>query len=644
MLDAPSAFAWPFGSIVFNYADGSKDTNRFNPVAGWTGSPAMFDHAILSATDNNGITFLASFPTTGGSDEAPYIYEDASSGVDSTRRFCDASAYIVYQIPVPTTLAHATLGVTVGNDFVVSVASSFANDPGNSPYRTNGWTILANSESIYGVEEKDLANLKEYDFDVSPELADQTGYIYVLFTDATPNDGWGPYITQIRLFTGGTPTYFTQRIDPVANTAGAKIYAMFDVGTTNETPYLFNNNGSGPSNRGHRYADGSGTITYKFTLPTNTTNAKLTMDLANNFTVALRGPSDPVVTYASFTPFTTGESNYIVNISSGTGNDNGNRFMDGNNYVVYQFTLPAGTSNALATLDIGNGYLVQVRSGTDGDWTTELTNYSSVPVGDPNYPQFSSPSFQNVNLAPYLTNNPAEIVQIRIGDTTPSDGWGGYLISVAIVNHLENGFNTVLNSQTMFGVDEHNELNKGLYTVDLSSVLSNNPTKVVYMQLGDASPSDGWGGGIFWMAAYTGDIDIQSDRRVFTGLENTPDGQPALTYGGIAVIDRRYALDPSKTLSSITLPTQPTDSSTTNSLVYLLAATVNAPPTLALAPQSANTALLSWPLDASDYGLQSTMTLAPAQWAPVATSSTVVGGEITVTQSMAGTRFYRLAK
>src|ERR1035441_7422613 len=73
----------------------------------------------------------------------------------------------------------------------------------------------------------------------------------------------------------------------------------------------------------------------KFSLPTNTTNAKLTMDLENNFTVGLRGPADPVITYASFTPYTAGESNYIVDISCCTGNSGGNRFMDGNNYVVY---------------------------------------------------------------------------------------------------------------------------------------------------------------------------------------------------------------------------------------------------------------------------------------------------------------------
>jgi len=73
LLDAPNDFAWPFGSIVFNYADGSKDTNRFGPVAGWTNSPNAYDHAILAATDNSEVTTIASFPTDWSSDEASYL-------------------------------------------------------------------------------------------------------------------------------------------------------------------------------------------------------------------------------------------------------------------------------------------------------------------------------------------------------------------------------------------------------------------------------------------------------------------------------------------------------------------------------------------------------------------------------------------
>jgi len=165
------------------------------------------------------------------------------------------------------------------------------------------------------------------------------------------------------------------------------------------------------------------------------------------------------------------------------------------------------------------------------------------------------------------------------------------------------------------------------------------------VKLTDGSTADGWGPGIYWMAAYSGDIDIQSDRRVFNGLKNTPTAEPSLNYGGLDFLHRRYRLNPSKTLSSIVLPAKPTDSSTTNSIVYLLAATLNAPPpTLGILLQPDNTVRLSWTTNAPDYALQSTANLVPPQWMPVTAGSVVVGDQITVTQSLAGTRFYRLAK
>jgi len=640
LLAAPNTFGWPFGSIVFNYADGSHDTNLFKPVAGWLNSPTLYDHSIFSDVDNSAVTTIASFPTDWSDTEAAFIYVDSGTGNAGPWRFVDGNLYVVYRIPIPTSTTQGTLGITVGNDFVISVATSFTpdNDPANFEFRTNGWTTLANSSTIYGHSEHNQANLKEYTFDASALLAEGTGELYILLTDATPNDGWGPYIQQIRLYTG-TPVYFSQRLDPVVNTSGATVYAMFDVGTTNETPYLYDNNGSGPSNRGHRYADGGGTITYKFAFPTNTTDAKLTMDLANNFLVSMHGSTDPVVTdpvvtYASFTPTTDSETNFLFDTDSSNAAP-GHRFMDGNSYVIYQFTLPVEATNAIAHMKLGNGYLVQMRAGDAGDWTMELSNYLH-----------TAEAYVDVDVSKYLSQSTSNTFQVWIGDTTPEDGWGGNLFAMSVINHKEElGFQPVLNCQEIFGFDDHNEYTKGYYTIDLSSVLTNNPTKEVFVQIGDASTSDGWGGGIFWMAAYSGNIDIRSDRRVFDGLKNTPSGEPTLNYGGLDFLDRQYTLNPSKTLSSIVLPAQPAGASTTSSMVYLLAASLSAPPpTLGIQLQTDSKVRLSWTTNAPDYSLQSTTNLLSPQWTPMTDGSAVVEDQITVTQPVAGTRFYRLAK
>ena len=416
LLAAPQDFVNPFTALEFHYTDGSKDTNRFGPVAGWFGSPTAYDHAILSFTDNSQVSNIVSFPTDFSANEAPYLYQQNGSAQSGTARFCDARAYALYQIPIPTGLAHATLGVTVGNDFVISLATDY-NDPDAST--TNGYTVLANSETLYGFEEKALANLKEYDFDVSSDLAAGSGSLYVLFTDATPLDGWGPYIEQIRLFTG-TPRVFSQRLDPPVNTSAATVYAMFDTGTDAETPFLYDNSASGPSNRGHRFADGSQSLTYKFDFPTNTTNAKVTINMANNFVVSLRGVN-PQIQYASLVTGTSDETNYLVNADGSS--LNGYRYADGNNYMVYQFQLPNNVTDAVALIQVGNEFVIQVAAGTNGDFQTE---YDWVAQSGQQTHDLSNLNYYDVDLANYLTNNPSKIIQIRFSDGVPSDGWGPY--------------------------------------------------------------------------------------------------------------------------------------------------------------------------------------------------------------------------
>ncbi len=631
LLAAPQALINPFSAIEFHYADGSKETNRFGPVAGWFDSPNAFDHAILAFTDNSQVSNMVSFPTDFSTAEAQYLVQQRGSAQSGTARFADASSYVLYQIPVPAGLTQAKLGITVGNDFVISLATDYY-DPDVST--TDGYTVLANSETLYGFEEKALANLKEYVFDVSSELAAGTGNLYVLFTDATPSDGWGPYIEQIRLFTG-TPRVFSQRLDPAVDTSGATVYAMFDTGTDAETPYLYDNSASGPSNRGHRFADGSQSLTYKFDFPANTTNARLTIDMANNFVVSVRGGTGAQIQYVNMVTGTSDETNYLVD-ADGSALSGGNRFADGNNYMLYQFQLPNDVTNAIAHIWIGNEFVIQVASGTNGDFQTE---YDWVAQSGQQTHDLSNLDYYDVDLSKYLANNPSKIIQIRFSDGVPSDGWGPYLKSITIVNTVATGYQTVLNSQALFGADVHSEYNKGFYTINLSPMLTNNPSKEVFVKFTDGSPSDGWGPGVFWMAAYSGNIDIQSDRLVFNGLTSNQ-GDP--TNYGLDLLQRRCPLNPSKTLSSIVFP-----AADANSPVYLLAMTLNtvaAPPTLGILLQPANTVRLSWPTNAADYALQATTSLAPPQWTPVTATSTVVGGQITVTQPVSGTRFYRLAK
>ncbi len=565
LLAAPGAFGNPFNFVGLHYADTTIE-ERFGPVAGWFNSPTAFENTRYSFTDSSDVETIVEFPTNWSDDEVYYVLQERGNGNASGNRFVDGTGFVLYVIEDLQDIDEATLGVTVGNNFVISLSAEYW-DPEVS--FEEGYTVVANSMEIYdGFEHRALGNLKLYEFDVTPFLQQNTGELYILLTDATPQNGWGPYIQNISLYTGENRV-FEETLAPKVDTSNASVFGMFQTnGGDEEKEFLYDNSGSGPSNRDHRFADGNGSITYRFDLPDTTDEAKLTVDMANNFVVSLSGPTG-VVRYDHVSPGTDEEKNYLVD----EGNSilgNGYRFADASSYMVYQFDLPDDLTSAVAQISIGNQFVIEVASGTDGafeieqDWVFETGQ-------EPR--DLSNLDVYEIELDSYLQNNAQNIVQFRFSDGQPADGWGPYFTSLSIVNQTGSGeveYSEVLNSMEMFGEDIHNEYNKRYYTIDLSPILqSNNATKEVFVKFTDASTGDGWGPGIFWMTVYAGEIEIQSDRMVFSGLKAT-NGEPV--NHGLALLHRRYDLDASKTLSEITLPQLPSGDALP---VYLMAATLN---------------------------------------------------------------------
>jgi hypothetical protein len=202
LLAAPGNYASPFSKLTFRYTDGSSDERRFGPVPGWFASPTAFDHAWFSYTDSSSVQTLLSFRTDWEDAEANYLAQSRGNGNAGGNRFIDGNGYALYLLPIPTDVTEATLGITVGNNFVVALAAEF-HDPDES--LTDGYTEVANSMTIYnGFEHRALGNLKLYEFDLKPFLAQKTGQLYVLLTDATSNNGWGPYVQNMSVYTGKT--------------------------------------------------------------------------------------------------------------------------------------------------------------------------------------------------------------------------------------------------------------------------------------------------------------------------------------------------------------------------------------------------------------------------------------------------------
>src|SRR5688572_1946382 len=636
LLSAPGAFANPFSMIDFIYADGSTNSVRLGPVAGWFSSPTVFDNALFRYSDQSGVTEHISFPTDGTQD-VDYLFQGSGSGISGGWRFADGNAYFLYRLDTAA-INSGKLGITIGNNFVISIATNY-HDPDIS--KTEGYTNLASSMELYGVDHHALGNLKEYVFDVSPHLA-ASDELYILLTDGSTGDGWGPYVQRIRLFEGEALN-FEDRLRPTIDTSDATVYGNFQIASAEETPFLHDNSGSGPSNRGHRFADGSGSLTYRFDLPDNVTDAKMTVDMENNFVVSLAGPATGT-SFGKFTANTPSETTYLIE-APGTATQPSARFADATGYMIYEFDLPDNVTTAFARIQVGNQFVIAAAAGAAGEYAT-LRDYVAETSNE--IRDNSNFDFYTVDLSTFLVNNPTKVVRIRLSDGLPSDGWGPYLRSVEVVDSETSGaldYTEVLNSQTIFGEDFHNEANRNYYTIDLSRVLTNNnPGREVFIRFTDGSTTDGWGPSLYWMSVYSGEIDINSDSLVFPNLKSTS-GDP--TSRPVGLLSRTYPLDPSKTLASIQLPEHPDDQS---SDVYLLALTLNAgttpaQPQLEVSRVDGDTIRISWP-GTEGFRLQVSSALgAAAQWNDSTVAVQNNGGTMSAQVDTTGQYgFYRLVK
>ncbi|MCT2584831.1 GH92 family glycosyl hydrolase [Actinophytocola gossypii] len=102
------------------------------------------------------------------------------------------------------------------------------------------------------------------------------------------------------------------------------------------------------------------------------------------------------------------------------------RFADATGSFTYRLPLPAGATSGTVTLDIANEFLVDV--STDGrNWTTVLR--------EPNAVMFQSNRGQRtLDLADLReqAGDAGQELYLRIGDSRPADGWGGWLAGLRL--------------------------------------------------------------------------------------------------------------------------------------------------------------------------------------------------------------------
>jgi predicted alpha-1,2-mannosidase len=122
-----------------------------------------------------------------------------------------------------------------------------------------------------------------------------------------------------------------------------------------------------------------------------------------------------------FTPGTDAERPWLSDPDGsqldGAIHDGNSRFADNGSHFTYRFDIPPGVTGGTLTLEIGNEFLVDV-SPDNATWRNVLKETSEEH-------DLNNRTERTLDLADLAGG--ASTLYVRIGDSFPSDGWGGWL-------------------------------------------------------------------------------------------------------------------------------------------------------------------------------------------------------------------------
>lgn len=122
---------------------------------------------------------------------------------------------------------------------------------------------------------RDESNRDTYTFDLSPDLGSDA--VYVRFSDAFGNDGWGASVASVSV-----------------SADGARILA-FTPGTPQEEAVLLEGGNSSLGEDGNRFADGGNFFVYRIEPPAGATSLTITVEMWNQYLVSATTTSPTVV-------------------------------------------------------------------------------------------------------------------------------------------------------------------------------------------------------------------------------------------------------------------------------------------------------------------------------------------------------------
>lgn len=397
-----------------------------------------------------------SMATKGDGNEASYMHQDSGSYIyNNSARIADGTGCWVYKLDLDDSVAKANVLLDIANNYRIS-----ASKDGNT------WTQIAAAAS----DVHDMSNRAWIPVDLVSFLSSNTQKtVYLKFFDGSTADGWGAALFNLTLTTGKSQI---NKVDIPAK------------GDGQEAPFMYTDSGSWIAEGAHRVADGNQYWIYKFDLDDTSTRLAVWLDIMNNYRVAASKDG------TSFTQVAASASD----------------IHDGSNRSAVKLDLTS-------YLDSNQGKTVYLKfyDGSTGDgWGASLyslklytnkTQWSSVSMntdGTGDEIQFiewdSTTISGSAKTAPYYSG-----VTYRFD---MDDGKTSLNMVIDIANNYviyATGDPTATYTKVaQASSDVHDESNRTDLNVNLTSFLTDNPSKTVYVYIGNADPENCSAGGKFW--------------------------------------------------------------------------------------------------------------------------------------------------
>jgi predicted alpha-1,2-mannosidase len=126
-------------------------------------------------------------------DEQPWMFQaggaqsGASNDCNVGARFTDGNSFVIYRLPLRDGVANATLTIDMAQQFLAEISADGEN-----------WVkALEETRSI-----RDLSNRQEYEVDLGLLPDQNSEFLFVRIGDSQPGDGWGAWISDLRLDLG----------------------------------------------------------------------------------------------------------------------------------------------------------------------------------------------------------------------------------------------------------------------------------------------------------------------------------------------------------------------------------------------------------------------------------------------------------